>query len=186
MLRRLFPVALVVGASCARPAPLPGPTIASPSDRVVLVGDDGTTYRTTVAPNAKFSVEAAPDRVLAATRAAYDDLGIPIAVADPTTGQVTSNTFSKTSALGKTAISTYLECGRAMIGPIADNYRVYMTVTSVVRPNGKGGSELETAFTAYARNMEGTSGDRVACGTTGQLEERIRRDVVGKVAATSR
>jgi hypothetical protein len=73
-----------------------------------------------------------------------------------------------------------------MIGPIADNYRVYMTVTSVVRPNGKGGSELETAFTAYARNMEGTSGDRVACGTTGQLEERIRRDVVGKVAATSR
>ena len=44
-------------------------------------------------------------------------------------------------------------------------------------------SELETAFSAQAQNMEGSSGDRIACGSTGRLEERIRKTVLLKVGA---
>jgi hypothetical protein len=56
-----------------------------------------------------------------------------------------------------------------------------MSLISVVRPDGKGGSELETAFTSSAQNMEGSSSDRISCGTTGRLEERIRKGVFLKL-----
>jgi len=173
---------LVGGASCATTGSAPGSTPAPQSDRVVLVDDAGTTYRTSVAPNAKAAVAAAPDRAFAATRTAFEELGIPVASADPNTGQVSSGDFWKMRTLGKTSLSAYLECGRAATGPIAELYRVYLNVSSVVRADGKGGSQLETSVTASARNIEGTSSNRVACGATGQLEERIRQAVVRKLA----
>jgi hypothetical protein len=55
----------------------------------------------------------------------------------------------------------------------------------VVRPDGSGASELETAVSASAQNMEGTASDRIACGTTGRLEERIRQGVLRKVAGST-
>jgi hypothetical protein len=56
-----------------------------------------------------------------------------------------------------------------------------MSVLSAVRADNKGGSELETAFTAYARNIDGSASERIACGSTGQLEERIRLGIARKV-----
>jgi hypothetical protein len=58
-----------------------------------------------------------------------------------------------------------------------------MSLISVVRPDGSGASELETAFSAQAQKMDGASSDRIACGTTGRLEERIQKGVLAKVAA---
>ena len=58
-----------------------------------------------------------------------------------------------------------------------------MSLISMVRPDGKGGSELETAFSAQAQNMEGSSGDRISCGSTGRLEERIRKGVLLKIGS---
>jgi hypothetical protein len=58
-----------------------------------------------------------------------------------------------------------------------------MSLMSIVRPDGKGASELETAFSAQAQNMEGTSSDRIACGSTGKLEERIRKTVLVKLGS---
>ena len=100
-------------------------------------------------------------------------------------GQVTSGEFWKMHTLGKTSLSAYPDCGRAATGAIAEIYRVYLVESSLVRPDGSG-AQLETAVSAYARNIEGTSGTRVACGSTGQLEQRIRRAVTQKVGATPR
>jgi hypothetical protein len=173
---------LAVTASCASSGSSPGPDIAPPSQRVVAT-DNQTTYRTTVAPNAKSPVPAAPSRAFDAVRAVYDELGIPIATNDPATGRVGNTNFWKTRKLGSEALSTYVNCGDSFAGgSAADNYRVYLSILSVVRPNGSGASELETAVSASAQNMEGTAGDRITCGTTGRLEERIRQGVLRKVA----
>jgi hypothetical protein len=85
--------------------------------------------------------------------------------------------------LGNESMSAYLNCGESFTGPVANNYRIYISLMSIVRPDGKGASELETAFSAQAQNMEGTSGDRIACGSTGRLEERIRKSVLLKVGS---
>jgi hypothetical protein len=169
-------------ASCASSGSSSGSEIPSPSDRVVAT-DNQTTYRTTVAPNAKVPIPVGPSRAFAALKTVYEELGIPAGTNDPTTGRVGNTNFWKTRKLANEAISTYLNCGNSITGSAADTYRVYISLVSVIRPDGQGASELETAFTAAAQNMEGTASDRVVCGTTGRLEERIRQALLRKAAA---
>jgi len=178
----LFLVVVVSTASCASSGASSGSEMPSPSERIVA-SDNQTTYRTTVAPNAKVPIPVAPSRAFVAVKAVYNELGVPLAMDEPATGRIGNTNFFRTRKFANEAISTYLNCGNSITGSAADNYRVYISLVSVVRPDGQGASELETAFTAQAQNMEGTAGDRIACGTTGRLEERIRKGVLQKVAA---
>jgi hypothetical protein len=176
-------LALVGTASCASSGSSSGSGLPAPSDRVVAM-DNQNTYRTTVPPTEKVAIPVAPSRAFEALKAVYGELGIPLGVNEPATGRVGNAEFWRTRKLGSEPISTYLSCGDSFTGAAADNYRIYISLISAVRPDGKGTSELETFFTARAQNMEGTAGDRVACGTTGRLEERIRKSVLVKAGAT--
>jgi hypothetical protein len=147
--------------------------------------DDSKVYRTTVAANAKSPVPAAPSRTFEAVKAVYEELGIPAGTHDPATGRFGNVDFSKSRRLANEPMSSFLNCGESFTGSVANNYRIYMSLLSMVRPDGKGGSELETAFSAQAQYMEGSSGDRISCGSTGKLEERIRRGVLLKVGVPS-
>ena len=180
-MRRVCLVLSMAGtASCA--ATPRGPDVSMPTERTVAV-DDNNIYRTTVLPNAKAPVPAAPSRVFDAVKAVYEELGIPPGTHDPATGRVGNTDFWKSRRLGNEALSAYLNCGESFTGPVANNYRIYISLMSIVRPDGQGASELETAFSAQAQNMEGTSGDRISCGSTGRLEERIRKSVLLKVGS---
>jgi hypothetical protein len=184
-MRRTGFVFLLLGtASCASSSSTRGPDVGRPSERTVAV-DDQQVYRTTVLANSKAPVAAAPGRAFQALKVVYDELGIPPGTHDPATGRYGNTDFFKTRRLGNEAMSTYLNCGESFTGPVANNYRIYLSVLSIIRPDGKGGSELETAFSAQAQNMEGSSGDRISCGSTGRLEERIRRGVLLKVGQVS-
>ena len=172
---------LASAVACASSGSSPGSEMPSPTDRIVA-SDNHTTYRTTVAPNAKVPIAVPPGRAFTALKAVYEELGIPAGINEPANGRIGNTNFFKTRKLANEAISTYLDCGNSITGPAADNYRVYISLVSVVRPDGKGGSELETAFTGQAQNMEGTAGDKVACGTTGRLEQRIEQSLLRKAA----
>ena len=161
-----------------------GSGLPAPSDRIVAMDNHGT-YRTTVAPNQKVAIPVAPSRAFEAVKAVYGELGIPLGVNEPATGRVGNADFWRTRKLGNEPISTYLSCGDSFTGAAADSYRIYISLVSAVRPDGKGTSELETLFTARAQNMEGTAGDPVACGTTGRLEERILKSVLANAAAAT-
>ena len=176
-------VVLVLATSCASSGSSPDPGIVPPTERVVTADTHGT-YRTTVAPTDKAHVPVSPSRVFAALTSVYEEIGVPPAINDPTTGRVGNTDFWKTRKLGPEPISTYLNCGDSIMGPAADTYRVYISVISVVRPVGKGESELETALSAQARNMEGTTSDRVSCGTTGRLEQLIRQRLLDKLSVS--
>ena len=172
---------VAANAGCASSGS-PGPDVSLPSQRTVAV-DDQQVYRTTVLANAKVLVPAAPSRTFDAVKAVYEELGIPPGTHDPATGRFGNTSFWKQRRLANDAISSFLNCGESFTGPVANNYRIYMSLISMVRPDGKGGSELETAFSAQAQNMEGSSGDRISCGSTGRLEERIRKGVLLKIGS---
>ena len=161
-----------------------GSGLPTPSDRIVATDNHGT-YRTTQAPNEKVAIPVAPSRAFEAVKAVYGELGIPLGVNEPATGRVGNADFWRTRKLGNEPISTYLSCGDSFAGAAADNYRIYISVISQVHPDGKGETDLETSFTAQARNMEGTTSDRVACGTTGRLEELIRQRLIEKLNASN-
>jgi hypothetical protein len=159
------------------------PDVSAPSQRTVAV-DDQHVYRTSVMANPKVNIPAAPSRVFDALKSVYEELGVPPGTHDPSTGRIGNTDFWKTRRFAGQPISEFLNCGESLTGTVANNYRIYISLLSVVRPDGKGASEVETAFRAQAQNMEGTSSDRVACGSTGKLEERIRKGVLLKVSPT--
>lgn len=173
---------LLAGTVACASSGSPGPDVSTPSQRTVAV-DDQQVYRTTVVANARSPIPAAPSRTFDAVKAVYEELGIPPGTHDPSTGRFGNTDFWKQRRLANEAMSSFLNCGESFTGPVANNYRIYISLLSMVRPDGTGGSELETAFSAQAQNMEGSSGDRIACGSTGRLEERIRKGVLLKVGA---
>ncbi|HTK51080.1 MAG TPA: hypothetical protein VL308_04275 [Gemmatimonadaceae bacterium] len=175
---------LALGSSCASSGSSPDPGIAPPTERVVAADNHGV-LRTTVPANAKAHIPASPSRVFDALKSVYEELGVPPAISDPATGRFGNGDFWKTGKLGAQALSMYLNCGDSMMGPAADNYRVYIALVSQAHPDGKGETDLETSFVAQARNMEGTTSDRVACGSTGRLEERIQKRVIEKLNASN-
>jgi hypothetical protein len=171
----------ISGVACASGGTSSG-NLQSPSERVVA-RDNEAVVRTTVAPNAKVTIPAEPARVFESLKPVLEQLGIPVVTVDAARNQVGNSNFWRTRKLGNDRISLFLSCGNSVTGVIADDYRIYMSVMAQVRADGKGGSELETAFTAAARNIDGSATDQVACGTTGQLEERIRLGVLRKLEA---
>jgi len=170
-------LSIVATASCAS---APRTELALPTERTVAV-DDQNIYRTTVLPNTKAPIGVPPNRAFDALKLVYEELGIPAGTHDPATGRFGNTNFWKQRKLGNQSMSAYVNCGESLTGPVANNYRIYISLMSIVRPDGKGTSELETAFSAQAQNMEGSSGDRISCGSTGRLEEYIRKSLLLKV-----
>lgn len=178
-MRRLTLMLSVIGtASCASTSH--GPNVGMPTERTVAV-DDQNIYRTTVLPSAKANIAAAPSKVFEAAKAVYEEIGVPPGTHDPATGRIGNTDFWKQRRLGNEPLSGYLNCGEGFTGPYANTYRIYISLLTTVRPDGKGGSDVETMFTAQAQNMEGSSGDRIGCGSTGRLEEKIRKAIILKV-----
>jgi hypothetical protein len=75
--------------------------------------------------------------------------------------------------LGKERVSKYLSCGEGMTGPNADSWHVYLTIATALTPAGPGKSKLQMALTAEAIDVPGGRNDRVACASTGVLEQDI-------------
>jgi hypothetical protein len=173
----------LIAGSMACASSSQGPDVSPPSQRTVAV-DDRQVYRTSVSANPKVPVPAAPSRVFEALKSVYEELGVPPGTHDPTTGRIGNTDFWKQRRFAGEPISAFLSCGETFTGAAANTYRIYMSLLSVVRPDGKGASEVETAFSAQAQNMEGTSSDRIACGSTGKLEERIRKALLLKLNPT--
>lgn len=168
-------VAVACTASCASSgSSTPDPGIVTPTQRIVVADNHGA-LRTTVAPNARVHIPVAPSRVFDVLKPVYEELGVPSSLNDPSTGRLGNPNFFRTRKLGTEPISSYLNCGTTITGSAADTYKVNMAVVSQVRPDGHGETDLETAVTGQARNMEGTTSDLVACGTTGRLEDLIKK-----------
>ena len=172
----------VLAISGCASGPKPESEISRPTERIVASDERGV-VRSNVTSNATSSIDVPPARALAVIKSVYDELGIPSATVDDASGKITAPRFDKTRKLGNANLSMYFNCGDSLNGNIADNYRLYITVVSVVRSDGKGGTKLETAVTGDAANMGGASSGRIPCGSTGRLEERIQNGVRQKAGA---
>lgn len=169
-------------SACASSGSKPESDISRPMERIVASDEQGV-IRSAVAPNATTTIAAPPARALAVIKSVYDELGIPSAAVDDASGRISAPKFSVTRKLGNVNLSMYFNCGDSLNGNIADTYRIYITVVSLVRSDGKGGTVLETAVNGDAANMGGASSGRIPCGTTGRLEERIQSGVRQKAGA---
>jgi hypothetical protein len=141
-----------------------------PDDRVLATTESGVVRsHENVATDSV--IDASPDAALAAIEAAYNELGIEVKFRNNATGQMGNKRFSRVRELGGVRLSKYVGCGFAETGPVADYYRVTMSLVSQVTAVGPA-SRIDTQLTAYAEDL-GSSKGRLSCTTLGALEQRV-------------
>ena len=141
-----------------------------PDDRVLATTETGV-MRVHDNIAADSVINASPDAALAALEAAYNELGIEVKFRNNATGQLGNKRFSKLRELGGVRLSKYVGCGFAETGPVADSYRVTMSLVSRVSRTGMA-SRVDTQLTAYAEDL-GSSKGTLSCATLGALEQRV-------------
>jgi hypothetical protein len=159
--------AFVLGA-CAT-APAPG---ANETDKVLASTELGPIHGSRDARVDTANFKSPRSVVVAVLKEAYEELGIPVKVADPVSGQVGNNYFSKTGHLGSVPLSRYVSCGNTITGPAADNYRVTLSVLSAVSGTASG-THVETHVTGRADADSGSGS--LQCESMNTLEEELHR-----------
>ena len=124
----------------------------------------------------EFSVEAAPERIASVLPDVYERLGLPTAQASNT-----DELAFITPALRITGVlyegsrnSEYLDCGRGFSTARADDPEIVLVffVLTRIRPDGSGGSVVESIVDGHAENRFHST-NPVPCRGTGKLEAEI-------------
>lgn len=164
---RSLALSLLVLSACA-----PAALELSPGtrDSTLLVNDGAITIRTSgrsVAAEVPLPLEQA----WAALPAAYEALGLRGG------GPAGERLFGVqrmdvSRALNGVRLSRYLDCGATVSVPNADSYAVTLQVSTLLTPSTAASTRAETLVQATARPRD-TSGNPVACTSTGALERQI-------------
>lgn len=170
---RRFLAIVVSVVACTSRAAGPAPVIVY-EPRDALLTDLRGRFAATDEGAVRDSIAAPPQQVHRALVVAFQELGIPVEIGEPWTGQVANTQFRVSRELAKTRVSRFLSCGETITGPRADSDRVLMAVVSTVTALGASRSRVETRVIAVATDTGGTGG-RVACRSTGELEQRLHR-----------
>jgi hypothetical protein len=118
-------------------------------------------------------VDAAADRVFRIMPAVFDSIGAPVTRIDPAAKVIGNEGFKIRLRLGKQALSRYIDCGAAQIGPNADSYEVFMILLVQIKPAATPtASSVVTTFQTSARPLTFSQGYS-ACVSKGSLEARI-------------
>jgi hypothetical protein len=173
---RIMAVMAVVSLSAcaARPAGGGATPVEGPVHTSVTTGMGETlAFDTYPSRGARvFNTPVAPDQVYGALQQVFPELGITVGTVQPESRTLGNTRLILNRKIGDRPLSQMLECGATGAGtPIADAYRVEMSLITTVLPRGTG-SEVQTRLEASAANPS-VAGGRVACATTGQLEQLI-------------
>ncbi len=128
------------------------------------------------------SIDAPRDVTFHAVAQVLAELKVPIDTRDSTRGIVGVMSVPRMRTFGVGRISRYLSCGSGMTGLHADNWRVYVTALAFVDAAGAGSTTLRLAMVGGAQDVEGSSTEPVACGTTGIFETLVVERVKARLA----
>jgi hypothetical protein len=169
-MRRVFLLFVLAGCASAGNAPPDESTSRQPV--IFTSKETGTLYgEKPLAATAQLAV--APATVWFAVKKVYTDLDIPVDVENPSARQIGNANFAKMRQLAGRPMTEFVDCGSGMTGPKAATYKIYMSLLTMVIPDGKGGTSVQTTFVPTGQDMTGNSSDRLPCATTGRLEQNF-------------
>ncbi len=174
------PLLIVLAAGCAGSGeratvtPAARSTMGSGTEMVTVYHDT----RAAIAP-----VAAAAGRVWSVLPAVYEELGIPVTTMVDRDRLLGNKQAAVVRRLAGERPSAFLDCGVDGLGlPLADRYRITMSLLTSVSPTSDTASKIQTQVDAKAV-QQGTSGDAVICNTTGRLEKLILQMVQTRLRA---
>jgi hypothetical protein len=123
-------------------------------------------------------LNATPAKVYEATLQAFAALDIPVGNTSSKAGIIGSERFQRMRVLGGSLMSKSFDCGDGPAGPRADTYRLEIAVVAYVSPiPGSAGTRLGLATIAEGRDPTGPYGTPRQCGSTGDLETKLRNKI---------
>ncbi|MEO6447403.1 MAG: hypothetical protein ABIZ91_15890 [Gemmatimonadaceae bacterium] len=132
-----------------------------------------------------FDIDASSGATFSAVETVLKDLKVPIDSRDSVRGLIGNMQLPKLRSFAGSPISRFLNCGSGITGANADNWRVYITAIAFIDKKDAATSTLRVAMVGGAQDIQGSSKDPVACGSTGGFESLLV-DRVKKVLAAAR
>jgi hypothetical protein len=142
---------------------------------VLAVNADGSVVRQSTAyENATITFPAPLDRVWPALQLSYAELGIQPTISDRAAGRYGNEGFIAPRRMLDRPLGEFFSCGAGLGGPLIDRGRLYVYMVTTLSAPAAGTTNAGTHVTARLMRNEGTSGEPIRCGSSGQLEEALR------------
>lgn len=178
-------LALLSAGALAGCASTNSTTSARPETVRVVSGPGTSTTSLTINASANASVAKLSfpiDKVWRALPGVYDSLGIPLTMLDATKHVIGNEGMKIRQRLKDVALSKYIDCGQAQIGPSADSYDVFLTVTSLVRATSPTETEVATTVEAQAKPITFAQ-EYSRCSSKGTIETKVASILSARLAA---
>ncbi|HEX2716961.1 MAG TPA: hypothetical protein VHM67_04725 [Gemmatimonadaceae bacterium] len=184
MQRTFTAVSLVLLATGCAGASGTTTTPAPNTNPVVMIDENGRTFRSTQSGTVA-SFDAPIDSVWNAVLAAYSAMEMEANTLDRPGRTIGRNRLIIRRTFNGSRLSTFFSCGDDMVsGPNANNGEITANVVSHLEESGSSTS-VATMVTANIRLYTGTSGGAIRCGSTGELEERLRKAIAKQLGVSS-
>jgi hypothetical protein len=121
------------------------------------------------------------DQVWRMLPVAYDSLKIPPTTLDPRAHHFGNEGMKIRRQLGGVALSKYIDCGQAQIGPSADSYDVFLSVMTTLGASDGGSTDVSTIVEAAARPLH-FGQEYTRCTSKGTIENAISGIINAKLA----
>jgi hypothetical protein len=115
---------------------------------------------------------SSPEAAWDALQLVYKEFGIEIREMNEDLMILGNPRLVRSRRLGRTRLSTYLDCGAGPTGDHANSHRVEIQIRSSIL-QVPSGVRVNTHLAAIARNMDGTSNTRIRCSSKFKLEQEI-------------
>ena len=112
----------------------------------------------------------------------FTELKLQVDARDSVRGMVGITGTPKMRQFAGRPISRWLNCGSGITGLNADNWRVYITAFAFVDAADSATTTLRLAMVGGAQDVQGSSTEPVACGTTGGFETMFADKVKSRIA----
>lgn len=179
--RMMFAGTVALVCACSTSQAAPPPLMPQTVSRRTQPGGGTMEIRNDPSAGA-FHVPAPVDAVWEVLAEVYERLGIPIGLSDPSQ-RLLGNQRYRGRAMEGRPLSQFMDCGRGMGPPYADQYSVTMFV--VTHLTHADGTIVTTTVDGSAKPRD-VRGDTVACSSKGRIERRVAElvaELLGEGAA---
>jgi hypothetical protein len=183
LLASLLFASACAGASHGTGATIAPPTTVTPTTQRVTTGGGATISINTVNVNSGSStlIVTTVDSAWAALKVVYGELGIPVTTLVDAQRLIGNEGYRVRRRIGRLAMQDVLDCGGSQGMPNAETYDIWLTISSTVAGNPKGGAILLTRIDATAKSPTFNRNQSVSCASQGVLEKAIAEAVRTRV-----
>ena len=120
-----------------------------------------------------FELNVPVRKALAAVKAAFGDLGVPLDFDDPTGAILGNQSIKAVAGFGGFRLSRLLDCGSTTVGQNVDTFRISIVFLALLDWVDSTHTKVRVGFVGGGVPVASSATQGVQCGSTGVMEARL-------------